>query len=127
MQGNRGKDTQPEMELRRALHALGLRYRVHARPIPEVRFNADVVFRSVHLAVEVRGCFWHGCPDHYRPPSTNKDYWSEKVQRNRSRDVNTASLLRDAGWLLEVVWEHEDMVVASQRIAAIVRTAEQAS
>lgn len=121
MQANRSKDTGPELALRRALHALGLRYRVCARPIPEVRRTADIVFRSPRVAVEVRGCFWHGCPNHYRAPSANKTYWTEKLQRNQRRDEQAAQSLREAGWLLEVVWEHEDMTAASQRIAAIVR------
>jgi DNA mismatch endonuclease, patch repair protein len=121
MQGNRSRDTQPELALRRALHALGLRYRVCARPIAGVRRTADVVFRPARVAVEVRGCFWHGCPDHYRAPSSNVDYWSEKVRRNQRRDEENAQRLRDAGWVLEIVWEHEDPVQASQRVAALVR------
>jgi|SRR5579859_4575922 len=121
MQGNRGRDTRPELELRRALHALGLRYRVCARPEPMERKTVDILFRPARVAVEVRGCFWHGCPDHYRAPSTNSAYWIDKVQRNRRRDNDMANWLRDAGWFLEVVWEHEDMIAASRRIAAIVR------
>jgi DNA mismatch endonuclease (patch repair protein) len=121
MQANRDKDTRPELELRRILHALGLRYRLHVRPIPHVRSTADVVFLSAHVVVEVRGCFWHGCPDHYRAPKTNSEYWAEKVSRNRCRDEETARRLRQAGWILEIVWEHEDMTEAGQRIANIVR------
>lgn len=121
MQSNRSRDTRPELALRRALHALGLRYRVCARPIPGVRRTVDVVFRPVRVAVEMRGCFWHGCPEHYRAPSANAGYWSAKIERNRQRDQEMADRLRDAGWVLEVVWEHEDMAEASERIAALVR------
>jgi DNA mismatch endonuclease, patch repair protein len=121
MQANRSKDTQPELALRRALHALGLRYRVCARPIPGLRQTADVVFRPTRVAVEVRGCFWHGCPEHYRAPSSNVDYWSAKVKQNQQRDEDNAKRLCDAGWMLEVVWEHEDMIKASRRVATIVR------
>lgn len=121
MQSNRSRDTKPELVLRRQLHALGLRYRVCARPVPEVRSTADIVFRAARVAVEVRGCFWHGCPEHYRAPASNAAYWSEKVQRNMRRDAENEQRLRDAGWLLVSVWEHEDPVEASQRIAAIVR------
>lgn len=121
MQGNRSRDTRPELALRRQLHALGLRYRVCARPVPEVRRTADIVFGPARVAVEVRGCFWHGCPEHYRAPSANSGYWTEKVQRNQRRDVENEQRLRDAGWLLEIVWEHEDPVGASRRIAALVR------
>lgn len=121
MQANRSKDTRPEMALRRILHALGLRYRVCARPLPQGRQTADVVFRPAQVAVEMRGCFWHGCPDHYRSPSSNADYWSAKVRRNMHRDQENDQRLRDAGWLVEVVWEHDDPVEAGERIAAIVQ------
>jgi DNA mismatch endonuclease (patch repair protein) len=127
MQSNRSRDTKPELALRKQLHALGLRYRVCARPIPDVRRTADVVFPSARVAVEVRGCFWHGCPEHYRAPAANATYWSEKVSRNQQRDDENALRLQDAGWLLEVVWEHEDSVEASQRIAAIVLQRRQAA
>lgn len=121
MQANRSRDTVPELALRRALHALGLRYRVCARPIPERRQTADIVFRKARVAVEVRGCFWHGCAEHYRAPSSNVDYWSEKIRRNQRRDKENGDVLRDAGWLLEVVWEHDDPAEASRRISTIVR------
>lgn len=121
MQSNRSRDTKPELALRQKLHALGLRYRVCTRPIPEVRRTADVVFGPAHVAVEVRGCFWHGCPEHYRAPASNAAYWAEKVQRNQRRDVENEERLRDAGWLLVTVWEHEDPREASLRIAAAVR------
>lgn len=121
MQSNRSRDTKPELALRKQLHALGLRFRVCARPIPGVRRTADVVFRSALVAVEVRGCFWHGCPEHYRAPSANSGYWSEKVQRNQRRDAENEQRLRDEGWLLVTVWEHEDPIEAGRRIADIVR------
>jgi DNA mismatch endonuclease (patch repair protein) len=79
-----------------------------------------VVFRSARVAVEVRGCFWHGCPEHYRSPSSNASYWSEKVDRNQRRDEENAQRLREAGWVLAVVWEHEDPALASRQIAALV-------
>jgi len=121
MQSNRSRDTKPELALRRALHAQGFRYRVCARPLPDLRRTVDVVFRPARVAVEVRGCFWHGCPEHYKTPGSNIVYWTDKIQRNQRRDEDTASRLREAGWHLEVVWEHEDPTEASQRIAAIVR------
>jgi DNA mismatch endonuclease (patch repair protein) len=121
MQSNKSRDTKPELALRRALHALGLRYRVCARPIPGVRRTADVVFRPARVAVEVRGCFWHGCTEHYRAPAANADYWSEKVKRNQRRDEEIERRLNEAGWLLEIVWEHEDPVAAACRVESIVR------
>ncbi|MCX9192091.1 very short patch repair endonuclease [Carbonactinospora thermoautotrophica] len=121
MQANRSRDTKPELALRRAVHALGLRYRVCARPLPTIRRTVDLVFRPSRVAVEVRGCFWHGCPEHYRQPASNTTYWAAKVERNMARDAEIAQLLADAGWLLLVVWEHEDPNEAAQRIARVVR------
>jgi DNA mismatch endonuclease (patch repair protein) len=121
MQSNRSRDTKPELALRRQLHALGLRYRVCARPVPEVRRTADIVFRPARVAVEVRGCFWHGCPEHYRAPAANSGYWAQKIQRNMRRDAENEQRLRDAAWVLVTVWEHEDLAEASRKIAAIVR------
>ncbi|WP_324187498.1 very short patch repair endonuclease [Actinokineospora iranica] len=120
MQANKSRDTKPELMLRKALHALGLRYRVCARPLPDVRRTVDVVFRPVKVAVELRGCFWHGCPEHYRAPTANDSYWAEKVRRNVARDEDTARRLAEAGWLLEVVWEHEDLRQAAERVAMAV-------
>ncbi|GAA2673124.1 MULTISPECIES: very short patch repair endonuclease [Actinosynnema] len=121
MQANKSRDTKPELLLRRALHAMGLRYRVCARPLPDVRRTADIVFRSAKVAVEVRGCFWHGCPEHYRAPTANSGYWAQKVERNMARDADTAHRLTEAGWSLTVVWEHEDLAAAAEIIAAHVR------
>lgn len=122
MQANRSRDTKPELQLRKALHAMGLRYRVCTRPLPEVRRTVDIVFRRAKVAVEVRGCFWHGCPQHYRAPAANGGYWSEKVQRNMRRDADTAALLAAAGWTLTVVWEHDDLEAAAQLVARQVRS-----
>jgi DNA mismatch endonuclease (patch repair protein) len=122
MQSNRSKNTQPELALRRALHARGLRYRVCTRPMPELRQTADVVFPSVKMAVEVYGCFWHACPEHYRPPSSNAEFWAKKVEQNKQRDIANAQRLHSAGWTLEVVWEHEDPEVAAERIKARVQS-----
>lgn len=121
MLSNKSRDTKPELVLRRALHAKGLRYRVCARPLPAVRRTVDVVFRPVKVAVEVRGCFWHGCPEHYRAPANNNGYWAAKVQRTMARDADTEVRLADAGWTLVVVWEHEDIVSAADRVAAMVK------
>jgi DNA mismatch endonuclease (patch repair protein) len=120
MQSNRSRDTKPELALRRQLHALGLRYRVCARPITEVRRTADIVFRPARVAVEIRGCFWHGCPEHYRAPAANSGYWAEKVQRNIRRDAENEQRLHDAGWVLVTVWEHEDPHMAAARVVGIV-------
>ena len=120
MQANRSRDTKPELALRRALHAMGLRYRVCARPIPDVPRAVDVVFRPARVAVEVRGCFWHGCPEHYRQPKANEGYWAAKVARNVARDADTERRLDEAGWMLLAVWEHEDPREAADKVAAAV-------
>ncbi|MFJ3280268.1 very short patch repair endonuclease [Streptomyces halstedii] len=107
MQAIRSRDTAPELSVRKLLHALGLRYRVAAKPLPELRRTADIVFRPAKLAVFIDGCYWHGCPEHYVPPKTNSGYWSDKVSRNVTRDRDTDSRLRDAGWTVLRFWEHE--------------------
>lgn len=118
MRGNRSRDTTPERALRSALHALGLRFRVDAWPVAGIPRRADVVLRADRMAVFLDGCFWHGCPDHFRPPATNADYWTAKIARNRARDASTTALLEAAGWAVVRVWEHEPMNDAARRIAA---------
>jgi DNA mismatch endonuclease (patch repair protein) len=121
MRANKGRDTKPELALRRAAHALGLRYRVSTRPLPELRRTADMVFTGARVAVFVDGCFWHGCPEHHSVAVTNGAYWAEKVRRNRERDAETNAALERAGWLAVRVWEHEDLEAAAVEIAATVR------
>jgi DNA mismatch endonuclease (patch repair protein) len=121
MQAQRRHDTEPELELRRRLHAMGLRYRVHERPLPDLRRQADLVFRRARVAVFVDGCFWHGCPAHGRRAHTvNGWYWPEKIERNRTRDADTDARLRAAGWHVVRVWEHETSGVAARRVARAV-------
>ena len=119
MQGNRSRDTLPELALRRALHRRGLRYRVNVRPIKAVRRTADVVFTRRKVAVFLDGCFWHGCPEHYRAPAANGDYWSGKLARNTGRDAQVDRLLAEAGWVVVRVWEHEHPEDAATLIAAV--------
>jgi DNA mismatch endonuclease (patch repair protein) len=121
MRGNRSRDTKPELALRSAVHALGLRYRVSTRPLPEVRRTADLVFRRARVAIFLDGCFWHGCPDHYIGSASNVPYWTKKVSRNRERDQETDRLLAVSGWLSVRVWEHENPEEVAQRISRIVQ------
>jgi DNA mismatch endonuclease (patch repair protein) len=116
MQANKGRDTKPELALRHAVHALGLRYRVAARPLPQIRRTADLVFSRVKVAVFLDGCFWHGCPVHHSVAVTNSAYWAEKARRNRERDAETDRHLIDAGWSVIRVWEHESPVEAALRV-----------
>jgi DNA mismatch endonuclease (patch repair protein) len=121
MRGNRKRDTRPEMALRRAAHALGLRYRVAARPVAGQPWTADMVFTRARVAVFVDGCYWHGCPDHFKPPRTNAAYWSPKIARNRARDQLVDGILAGRGWISLRIWEHEPVPVALNRVLAAVR------
>jgi DNA mismatch endonuclease, patch repair protein len=115
------RDTKAELELRRALHARGLRYRVDRAVLPGVRRRADLVFSRAKIAVFVDGCFWHGCPEHATWPAHNADFWRTKIETNRLRDRDTDERLARAGWVVARVWEHEDIEVAADRIERLVR------
>lgn len=71
--------------------------------------------------VEVRGCFWHGCREHRPPPKANQAWWVAKLERNVRRDAKTQDLLESAGWRLVVVWEHDDVTKAADRVEAALR------
>ena len=103
MSGIRGKDTKPELLIRRALHAKGFRYRLHAKDIPG---RPDMVFPRFHSVVFVHGCFWHGhdC-SLFRLPATRTEFWEEKIARNRKRDDEVSNMLVENGWRQLVVWE----------------------
>nr|WP_216638616.1 very short patch repair endonuclease [Mycobacterium colombiense] len=123
MRSNRSRDTRPEMALRRALHAAGLRYRLNTRPIADSRMTVDVVFPRARVAVEVRGCFWHGCPKHHRPSQRNADFWASKIAGNIKRDEAKRIALEVQGWRLIVVWEHDDVAEAVERVKAAIGNA----
>lgn len=117
----RQKDTQAELKLRKALHAKGLRYRLHVPLLTKPRRIADIVFSSVRIAVFVDGCFWHGCPEHASWPKRNADFWREKIEANRARDVDADRRLKLLGWDVIRVWEHESADEAADRIAQIIK------
>ena len=102
----RGKDTRPELTVRRALHALGRRFRLHRRDLPA---KPDIVLAKDRLAIFVHGCFWHRHDDCPRAstPSTRKEFWVAKFERTVVRDAEQAAALRAAGWRPEVIWECE--------------------
>jgi DNA mismatch endonuclease (patch repair protein) len=108
MRANRRRDTAPERQIRSALHALGYRFRVDYR-VGEGRHapRPDIAFTRQNLAIFIDGCFWHGCPEHGRCPETNSAYWSPKLARNAERDREDDRALREAGWQVLRVWEHE--------------------
>ena len=102
----RGKDTKPEMLVRRDLHARGLRYRLHERKLPG---RPDLVFPKHHTAVFIHGCFWHG---HYNckyfvVPKTRTDWWLTKINRNKQVDLENLSKLSYAGWKIFIIFECE--------------------
>jgi DNA mismatch endonuclease (patch repair protein) len=99
----RGKDTSPEVRLRKALFALGLRYRVHSKHLPG---KPDIVFPRYRAAVFVNGCFWHGHTCRlFRWPASNRAFWRTKIVGNRRRDASVRNRLADAGWRTITVWE----------------------
>ena len=116
----RRRDTAPELALRRALHARGLRYRV-TYPVPGNRLRTiDIAFTRAKVAVFVDGCFWHGCPDHGTQPRANAGWWATKLAANAARDRDTDRLLTEAGWTVLRVWEHEAPEVAATRVLDVV-------
>jgi DNA mismatch endonuclease (patch repair protein) len=104
MQAVKSKDTAPELTVRRMAHGMGYRFRVHRKDLPG---NPDIVFPRLHKLIFVNGCFWHGhdCARGARVPKGNRDYWLNKIGRNRSRDQQNLERLTAAGWRSLVIWE----------------------
>jgi DNA mismatch endonuclease (patch repair protein) len=102
----KGKDTAPELRVRKALTRLGLRYRLHRADLPG---KPDIVMPGRRLAIFVHGCFWHGhsCARGARVPKANRDYWLGKVGRNRARDDTHRAALEARGWRVLTLWECE--------------------
>jgi DNA mismatch endonuclease, patch repair protein len=110
----RSKDTKPELIVRRLVHSLGYRYRLHARDLPG---KPDLVLRPKRKVIFVHGCFWHLHPDkaclNARKPKSNKSYWGPKLSRNVKRDAEHIAALQADGWRVLVIWECETKVLAS--------------
>lgn len=102
MSAIRSKNTQPEITLRRALWAKGLRFRVHYG-----KEKIDIAFPAKKLAIFVDGCFWHGCPAHSHLPKSHKNYWHPKLRKNVERDKAKNERLEAEGWKVLRLWEHE--------------------
>lgn len=100
----RGKNTRPELIVRKALHKLGFRYTLHESSLPG---KPDLVFPKYRTVVFVHGCFWHGhkCPRGARLPVANRSYWKSKIAGNQSRDLRNRTLLEELGWQVLTVWE----------------------
>ena len=103
MSGIKGKDTQPELAIRRGLHAKGFRFRLHAKKVPG---KPDLVLPHFRAAIFVNGCFWHRHDCHlFKMPSTRREFWSQKIERNVERDQIVRAQLAEKGWRFLVVWE----------------------
>ncbi|WP_366928436.1 very short patch repair endonuclease [Cellulomonas sp.] len=121
MSAARRRDTKPELDVRRILHARGLRYRVNY-PVPGLpRRTIDIAFTRSRIAIFLDGCFWHGCPEHGTQPRANSDWWLTKLRRNVVRDTDTNHVLESAGWRVLRYWEHEEAWVIADEINAVVR------
>ena len=121
---NRRTGTGPEVRLRSALHAAGLRFRKDLLiRTPGVRVHADVAFTRQRLAVFVDGCFWHGCPAHGVTPKSNTGYWLPKLAANRQRDDRVDRELRANGWHVLRIWEHVPIADAVPLVEAALEQA----
>lgn len=104
----KGKDTKPEMLVRRYLHSRGYRYRVNVRRLPG---TPDIVLRKYKTVIFINGCFWHGHEGcrYYVPPKSNSQYWQQKIERNKQRDIEKRIQLRLLGWHTIIIWGCELM------------------
>ena len=115
----RGKDTKPELIVRRVVHGLGYRFRLHRKDLPG---KPDLVFGPRKKVIFVHGCFWHGCEREgcldARRPKSNTGYWNPKIEGNKARDLQHQSALREAGWNVLVIWDCEtkDLAALERRI-----------
>ena len=116
----KGRDTTPELAVRKVLTKLGARYRLHRKELPG---NPDIVLPGRRLALFVHGCFWHGhdCARGARVPKQNREYWVAKVGRNLARDVRSRAALEAAGWRVETIWECElkDAAALEERLSTL--------
>lgn len=119
----RGRDTRPEMAVRRLLYSMGYRFRLHARDLPG---RPDILFRSRRIALFVHGCFWHrhDCGLAYMP-KTRRDFWQRKFRGNVSRDHRIEHELRNKGWRVVIIWECQlkEPVALAKRLAKILGSA----
>lgn len=118
MRSVKRRDTLPEMEVRRRVHAMGMRYFVDHRVLEKPIRKADLAFPKLKIAVFIDGCFWHGCPIHGTKPKENARFWYDKLEMNKRRDTDTDERLEKAGWSVIRVWAHE----RPEKIADLVRS-----
>lgn len=104
MSSIRGKNTKPEIAVRKILWHNGVRYRIHDRSI----FGTpDISIKKKKIAVFIDGCFWHGCSRCYKEPKTNTEFWRNKIERNKKRRHNVRLVLKQDGWKIFEIWEHD--------------------
>jgi DNA mismatch endonuclease, patch repair protein len=113
MRAVKSTDTKPELAIRRFVHQLGYRFRLHRASLPGV---PDLVFPRLKKVVFVHGCFWHGhdCARGARMPKSNREYWTAKIARNMERDQGNIALLADQGWGVYIAWECQIKTVQAQ-------------
>lgn len=123
------RDTKPERRLRSLLHSRGLRFRLHQRVVPgSPRREVDIVFRRERVAVQVLGCFWHGCPTHTRLGRPDRSVrWAKKLATNQARDQDTRERLAGDGWVVIDVWECDELDDAADRVERAVTERRQPS
>lgn len=121
MQANVGRETSAEQTVRQFLNNCGLRFRKDSRPLPTLRCAADIVFPKAKLCIFIDGCFWHGCPIHFRVPASNAAWWEEKIEANRVRDRRNDRLLQRSGWRVVRVWEHSLSPHTLAKLAVTIR------
>jgi DNA mismatch endonuclease, patch repair protein len=112
-----GRNTGPELAVRKALWALQFRYRTHYA----ILGRPDIVFPKARVAVFIDGCFWHGCPLHGVRPKSNREFWNQKLRKNRVRDRKVSRALKSDGWRVLRFWEHEVELNTSKVTAIIVK------
>lgn len=101
----RGKNTKPEIFVRKLIWSMGFRYRLHVKTLPG---TPDIVFRPKKKVIFINGCFWHGHSCRRKPiPSTRSEFWREKIERNQKRDLANVDKLEKSGWAILVIWECE--------------------
>lgn len=113
------KNTKPEMIIRKGLHSLGFRYRLHQKSLPGC---PDLVLKKHHTAIFIQGCFWHahdGCR-FFRLPKTNTEFWAKKLESNRLRDMNVTNSLLQSGWRVLKIWECAIRVMPINKILELI-------
>jgi DNA mismatch endonuclease (patch repair protein) len=113
MSSIRGKNTKPEIVIRKLLWSRGKRYRIHDRSVEGI---PDISNKRKKVAVFIDGCFWHGCETCYKEPTTNVDFWRNKIARNRTRRSIVTAKLRSEGWTILEFWEH-DVLLSPNRVS----------